>query len=130
METYKLLPDDSVELINSSSDTVKICRTDKICRTEFTDESVLSTVFLGLDHSWDVSAHPVLFETMLFPDLKEEYFKRYRSIELAMKNHKRLVNKLVKCGRVIKNDYKITLVKPKKIIVKRQKVFTLNLRRV
>lgn len=39
-----------------------------VMRTELIDGSVVSTVFLGIDHGWSSSGPPVLFETALFAD--------------------------------------------------------------
>lgn len=50
--------------------------------------SVISTVFLGLDHSMIAIGPPVLWETMIFglPD-EESYQDRYATRECALEGH-------------------------------------------
>lgn len=51
----------------------------------------ISTVFLGLDHSFG-GAGPVLFESMAFgPDSKEQACERYRTLEEAVVGHRAMV---------------------------------------
>jgi hypothetical protein len=47
----------------------------------------VSTVFLGLDHSWN-DGPPVLWETMIFGGQHEGYQERYTSLEEAVEGHK------------------------------------------
>lgn len=55
------------------------------------DESRISTVFLGIDHSyWGGAVEPILFETMIF-DVDDEYEgfqERYHSAAEALIGHK------------------------------------------
>lgn len=50
----------------------------------------VSTVFLGVDHSWDDADMPLLFETMVFPggSYLESYCERYETSEEARRGHK------------------------------------------
>jgi hypothetical protein len=48
----------------------------------------VSTVFLGLDHSFGEGA-PVLWETMVFGGKHDQYQERYRSREDAIAGHKK-----------------------------------------
>ena len=50
----------------------------------------VSTVFLGLDHSFG-DGPPVLWETMIFGGLNDQYQQRYSSREDAVAGHKRAV---------------------------------------
>lgn len=52
----------------------------------------VSTVFLGLDHSWN-SADPLIFETMIFPpdSYRDYYCERYTTWEQAEIGHKRAI---------------------------------------
>lgn len=54
----------------------------------------VSTVWLGLDHSWD-GDKPLIFETMVFPhdDLSEQEMERYSTEKEALAGHKRIVDK-------------------------------------
>lgn len=53
----------------------------------------ISTVFLGLDHSWD-QGPPVLWETMIFEGPLSEYQERYRSLDDALQGHIRAVGRV------------------------------------
>jgi hypothetical protein len=53
-------------------------------------EARISTVFLGLDHSFGGGA-PVLFETMVFGGELDEHCQRYYTLEEAMIGHERIV---------------------------------------
>lgn len=46
----------------------------------------ISTVFLGLDHSFTDEALPILFETMIFPD-RDDYQTRCSTWREALKMH-------------------------------------------
>lgn len=75
------------------------CR--RIAKTDI-DEFYVSTVFLGIDHGWH-GGPPVLFETMVFEakeesaelftsffkfnPSKEEYTRRYSTVEDAKRGH-------------------------------------------
>jgi hypothetical protein len=59
-------------------------------------EKVVSTVFLGLDHSHG-GPNPLLFETLVFPnsqDMREEDGRRYTYREDALKGHAEFVARL------------------------------------
>lgn len=69
--------------------------TDRQVAEDFVDNRIrVSTIFLGLDHSWD-EGPPVLWETMLFGDegapFQQGEQMRYRSREDALKGHKRAI---------------------------------------
>ena len=48
----------------------------------------ISTVFLGLDHSFGES-EPVLWETMIFGGPHDQYQERYTSLAAAVEGHNR-----------------------------------------
>jgi hypothetical protein len=51
----------------------------------------LSTVFLGLDHSWSLTGPPILFETMLFAPQSDELRKAKRErLHKIADNYKRM----------------------------------------
>ena len=54
---------------------------------------MISTVFLGLDHSWGYGP-PMLFETMVFRGGESAECGRYESWEEAAKGHKAFVAKI------------------------------------
>jgi hypothetical protein len=50
----------------------------------------VSTVFLGLDHSFG-GEHPILFETMVFDGGEDAYQERYETWDEAEKGHARAI---------------------------------------
>lgn len=50
------------------------------------DEVLVSTVFLGIDHAFN-GGEPVLFETMIFGGIHDQYQMRYTSLLLAEQGH-------------------------------------------
>jgi len=63
----------------------------KIVQQDRLDNGVfVSTVFLGLDHSWSDSLNhePVLFETMIFEGPYDQYQVRYTTYNNALNGHK------------------------------------------
>ena len=54
-------------------------------------EIVISTVFLGINHSWGVSKKPILWETMVFNGPSDQYQVRYTSLAAAKKGHAKVV---------------------------------------
>lgn len=69
---------------------------------DFYDEVMLavSTVFLGLDHSFGLGQSPVLWESLVFKDGSSLgcSMRRYASLEAAKTGHQKLVNFL--CHRM------------------------------
>ncbi len=61
----------------------------RVAWTEVGDVKI-STVFLGLDHSF-MRGTPILFETMIFGGEHDEYQERYHTLEEAMLGHERAV---------------------------------------
>lgn len=48
----------------------------------------VSTVFLGLDHRWDTDGDPLVFETMIFGGINDQYQERYATYEAAEAGHR------------------------------------------
>lgn len=67
----------------------------KVVRQEHFGNVFVSTVFLSLDHSFFDSGKPLLWETMIFGGEYDQYQMRYSSYEEALKNHKRMVKKVM-----------------------------------
>ena len=66
-----------------------------LARTDLPDGKWVSTVWLGLDHSFGGGA-PLIFETMVFPSVGEWMeldCERYTFEEDAMKGHEEMVKK-------------------------------------
>jgi len=56
------------------------------------DDVNVSTVFLGLDHSWLGYGKPVLWETMIFGGEHDQYQARYTTYEHALEGHQEALN--------------------------------------
>jgi len=59
------------------------------------DTVFVSTVFLGLNHSWN-SEIPVLWETMIFGGEHDQYQERYTSHKDALEGHEKALNLITK----------------------------------
>lgn len=66
-----------------------------VSKTTTKDNHYVSTVFLGLDHSW-VEGVVLLFETMIFSEDKDvdEYQERYSTWQEAEEGHDKIVAEL------------------------------------
>lgn len=60
------------------------------------DNFSISTVFLGIDHSFGDESKPILFETLVFGGKLDGEMERYSTWEEAKKGHKEMVNKVKK----------------------------------
>lgn len=54
-------------------------------------EIKVSTVFLGIDHSYGSDGGPILWETMIFGGKHDNYQRRYRTLEDAKAGHLKAV---------------------------------------
>ena len=66
-------------------------------RVKFTDcgqDIHVSTVFLGLDHSFQETSKPVLWETIVFGGDMDGRERRYTSRALALKGHYEIVREI------------------------------------
>jgi hypothetical protein len=74
----------------------------KVVKQENIDDILVSTVFLGLDHSFSTPwNNPILWETMIFGGEFDQYQDRYSSYEDALKGHEKAM-KLVSKNTEIK----------------------------
>ena len=67
----------------------------RIERTQINDEVHVSTVFLGLDHSFG-EGPPLLFETMVFGGDMDQEEDRYTTYDQAEAGHKAMVERASK----------------------------------
>lgn len=65
--------------------------TKRIVKQEYIEDIYISTVFLGLDHSYN-STIPILWETMIFGGKHDQYQVRYSSYKDALKGHQIALN--------------------------------------
>ena len=63
----------------------------KAVKQDHVDDIFVSTVFLGLDHSWS-NKGLILWETMIFGGINDQYQERYNSHEDALEGHQRAIN--------------------------------------
>jgi len=64
----------------------------KIVKQDHIEEIFISTVFLGLDHSYNSFGPPILFETMIFGGEHDLYQERYASWGDAVEGHQNAIN--------------------------------------
>ena len=66
-------------------------RDERVVRQETVGNFWVSTVFLGIDHSFAEGGPPILFETMVFgpDDSRESFAERCTTWELALEMHAR-----------------------------------------
>lgn len=63
-----------------------------VARTELPNDILISTVFLGIDHSFSFEkTEPILFETMIFGGEEDGYQDRYSTWEEAEIGHQKAV---------------------------------------
>ena len=74
---------------------------DRHVRDTFRDEVRVSTVFLGLDHSFSDDAPPVLFETMVFINGSGGEMERYSTWDEAEEGHQNMVDKVFKATPIL-----------------------------
>ena len=66
----------------------------RVAETTLADGTVISTVWLGLDHSYE--GPPLIFETMVFPskdDFNDRDMERYSTLVEAEDGHRQMVAK-------------------------------------
>ena len=74
---------------------------DRIVQQTEIGDSVVSTVFLGLDHSFgDDSGIPILYETMVFGGALADGMDRYSTKDQALEGHRQM------CKRVREDEGK------------------------
>ena len=64
-----------------------------VAKTNINENIKVSTVFLGIDHSFGDEGSPILFETMIFGGTLDEEMDRYSTWDEAAAGHKQMVLK-------------------------------------
>lgn len=62
-----------------------------LARTTISKEVKVSTVFLGLDHNFDLEGPPEVFETMIFGGPKDQHCWRYSTKADALLGHENAI---------------------------------------
>lgn len=66
----------------------------RVARTDLSGGSYVSTVFLGLDHSFGDQGAPVLFETLVFEGPLHGEMERYHTAAEARAGHRRMARRV------------------------------------
>jgi hypothetical protein len=101
---YKLV--DKVPVKCESGDYSAFGQDRRVGKTILPDGKYVSTVFLGLDHNYDSTGPPILFETMVFAEREgfdDQDMERYATFEEAVQGHRDMVEK--HGGRAIPTDF-------------------------
>ena len=69
----------------------------QIAQTVIDEDTVVSTVFLGMDHNW-AGGPPVLWETLVFGGALDGTMDRYQSREEAEAGHREMVARALVAG--------------------------------
>jgi hypothetical protein len=69
----------------------------RVAKTELPNGLLVSTVWLGLDHSFGGQGPPLIFETMVFGGdaAVGEYQERYSTEQEALEGHQRAIEKFL-----------------------------------
>lgn len=99
-DKYILNEDHSIEAVDLTTWAVWFEKSDRrVRRSVYNDvndnEIVVSTVFLGLDHSFSDGGPPILFETMVFGGKLDEEMERYATWDQAVAGHDRMLRKVI-----------------------------------
>lgn len=70
----------------------------RVARTYLNNDVFVSTVWLGVDHSFMNLDTPIIFETMVFGGKYDDYTKRYSTEQEALEGHKTVVD--IVCGKI------------------------------
>lgn len=65
-----------------------------VCRSEINGQRV-STVFLGLDHSYVDGGPPMIFETMYMGGGDDDYMRRYSTWDQAVLGHTEVIQEVL-----------------------------------
>lgn len=68
--------------------------TDRHVADDYVGSVRVSTVFLGMDHSWNPSGPPMIFETLIFGGELDGEMDRYSTWEEAEFGHKKMLEEV------------------------------------
>ena len=88
LETYILHGKTPVRCENPLEWSMWFQKADRVVRQTQTQEVVVSTVFTGIDHSYELNSIPLLFETVIFGGEHDGETWHYHSWEGAEEGHK------------------------------------------
>ena len=91
MKYAKLVNKKPVECsMSECSELIENMDSRRVATYGFPDGTTVSTVFLGIDHSFGFGGPSLWFETMVFPH-ENDYTERYETWEQAEEGHARIV---------------------------------------
>ena len=95
---YYLLDENKRPYEVSATESLKAYRDPnmKIVKQDKVDDIFVSTVFLSMDHSWGDNDGPILFETMIFGGKHDEFQRRYKTYDEAVKGHNEALQMVTK----------------------------------
>lgn len=67
---------------------------DRVVKKTKLPDCEISTVFLGLDHGYDPSKPPLIFETMVFGGKFDQEMERYSTWDEALSGHQTMIEKV------------------------------------
>jgi len=73
----------------------------RVVASDYVGKIHISTVFLGIDHSFTEGTKPVLWETMIFGGEHDGYQERYTSVVEAMGGHARALQAVLESEKNI-----------------------------
>jgi hypothetical protein len=92
--TYYILDNDYNPIETDIISWGKYMSTNKRVSWQNRDGVVVSTVFLGIDHSHELGSKPVLFETMVFEGEFDGEMERYCTWDEAKAGHEKMAEKV------------------------------------
>lgn len=92
MGTYYILKDKKPVPVSFMEWVTWFERAERIIKQEEINGIKVSTVFLGMNHSFGYTPNPLVFETMIFGGEHDEYCERYSTWDEAEDGHQRAVD--------------------------------------
>ena len=71
----------------------------RVAKTTLENETEISTVFLGIDHSFSDTGPPIIFETMIFGGPLDQEMDRYATWDQAVAGHEAMVERARQAGK-------------------------------
>ncbi len=76
----------------------------KVAKDDPSEDVMVSTVWLGLNHEWRKGHPPLIFETMVFGGKLDHYQERYSTEEEAMLGHQMVMAIIGEAAYVVEEE--------------------------
>lgn len=86
---YYILDGDETKPVSLKEYLKWFYKTERLLAKDEVDDALVSTVFLGVDHRFQLDGPPVLFETMIFGGPHDAYSERYSTKAEALEGHQK-----------------------------------------